>query len=179
MSDIELISAVAGRVAAIEGRASRDLLYDATGNDEFNCSDWREAVCELLDSHIYPGISAAEELQELAEMGAVELDIYERDAHAKPGFAMRSARNAVEHAIELWDEDYGGPDGYDTERGAFSVEAFNACVTEVSAAFDKMAATQAPWRCTKIGTVTISPEELAALARDHGIGVEPKEADHG
>jgi hypothetical protein len=163
-TDAELIGAVAGRIAAVDERAARDIVYDCTDSESLTHSDWRDAIEELLEQHTEVGSSVEEVLDRMFH--STTLSVFERSAPATPEYIRRVAHVAVVHAIDTWSEDYGPPDGYAKDWGPFTHAQFMASVAIVEGTLASLFATRPVWNCDQIGSVEITREEMAAIARD-------------
>lgn len=82
----------------------------------------------------------------------------------RPTSATTYAKALGERLQELWEDNYGDPDGDVTSMPVEAVEAFAA---EIVPAIERAFAKSRVWHCDEAGSRTYSAEEVTALMREH------------
>ncbi len=116
-------------------------------------SDRNDAIEELLDANLAPGMTAAQVLEELPET----IDVY---GYARMKVETRATvpEDLVRAVLDDLDETYSGPDGSLTEEPtAAMLDAARALIAAVVAEYK-------PWACERVTTEHV---DVNAWIREH------------
>lgn len=134
--------------------------YDCCDRERLSFESPEEAIAEYLESYQVPGADTSALIR---EHSPVVVTCYRRGAGPTDKWIGARAEHCLEVVAEVFEEEWGDPDGNDAFDGGAHAEAQPAMV----AVLKKFLAHATVWPCERCGEVSLEAEQVEAMMREH------------